>query len=138
MNYTPRHMLGVALLVLVGSASAHGQADVKTRPAPAAQASPNADNTKLNARDAGDATATPQAQPNAKADRDVLAAVRKSIVHDKSLSVYAHNVKIVVSGGAVTLRGPVKSDDEKNKVGALAKAVTGVSSVDNQVDIKTN
>ena len=40
---------------------------------------------------------------------------------DKSLSSYAHNVKIISQNGTVTLKGPVKSDGEKQSV--IAKAV---------------
>lgn len=50
----------------------------------------------------------------------------------------AHNVKILVEGGAVTLRGPVKSADEKAKVESLAKQVKGITTTDNQLDVKTN
>lgn len=94
------------------------------------------DNSGINARDKNGAAATPQKQSNAKADRELLAAVRKSVVHDKSLSTSAHNVKLLVADGAVTLRGPVASADEKTKVEALVKQVSGVTSVDNQLDVK--
>ncbi|MGK5079183.1 BON domain-containing protein [Janthinobacterium sp. HLX7-2] len=140
MKYMPKEIVWVAFLACIGSAWASDQdpAKMNERPASTSPAMIDADNTKLNARDAGNAEVTPQAQSNAKADREVLAAVRKSIVKDKSLSTYAHNVKIHFSAGVVTLRGPVKSDDEKNKLSALAKSVAGVSAVDNQVDVKTH
>jgi len=63
--------------------------------------------------------------------------VRRAIVKDTSLSTSAHNVKLVAAQGSVTLRGPVKNADEKAKVEADVKAVSGVSSVDNQLDAKT-
>ena len=50
----------------------------------------------------------------------------------------AHNVKILVEGGAVTLRGPVKSEEEKAKIETLAKQVPGITTTDNQLDVKTN
>lgn len=117
---------------------AGGAAFAQTAPAvPAGQATPIADNTRMNARDqnTGD---TAQSQSNAKGDRELLAAVRRSVVKDKSLSTTAHNVKIMAVNGVVTLRGPVKSDEEKAKVEALAKQVAGVTSVQNNLDIKTN
>jgi osmotically-inducible protein OsmY len=49
--------------------------------------------------------------------------VRKAIVSDKALSTYAHNVKVVAQNGTVTLRGPVRSDEEKAKVAQLAQSV---------------
>jgi hyperosmotically inducible protein len=140
MNSMRKAMLAMSMACCAGAAWAGGQASADTaqRPATQGQASAGADNTRMNTRDAGAATQTPQGQSNAKGDRDTLATVRKTIVQDKSLSTAAHNVKILVSGGAVTLRGPVKSEEEKGKIEALAKSVAGVTRVDNQIDIKTN
>ncbi|GGC73433.1 hypothetical protein GCM10011396_20760 [Undibacterium terreum] len=91
----------------------------------------------MNARDRSDAASTPQTQNNNAADRKLLAKVRHAIVNDKSLSMMAHNVKIMVRSGAVTLRGPVNSEAEKAGVENVAKQVAGVSNIDNQLDIKT-
>ncbi len=112
----------------------------KTPPAPhpaeKVQVSPHADNTNINERDKSGATVTPQDQTNNAADRELLAAVRRAVVDDKSLSTKAHNVKIMVQGGDATLRGPVDSAAEKSKVETLAKGVKGVKKVDNQLDVK--
>jgi osmotically-inducible protein OsmY len=97
----------------------------------------NADNTDLNTRDKSGDTLTPQKQPNSGSDIDVLAAVRSAIVDDDNLSTSAHNVKILVVKGAVTLRGPVKSANEKARVEELARKVAGVVSIDNRLDIDT-
>ena len=56
---------------------------------------------------------------------------------DKSLSVQAHNVKVVTNGGVVTLRGPVKSADERMRIEKLAKNVHGVNSVKNELEPET-
>ena len=132
MKQMSKKVLAVALVAALGASWASAQT------APQGQATPAADNTQMNNRDKGDPAQTPQTQSNAKADRELLASVRRTIVKDKSLSVTAHNIKILVEGGVVTLRGPVKSDEEKSKVESLAKSVAGVTSVDNKVDIKTN
>ena len=95
------------------------------------------DNTKVNKRDrkAGEATADQQTE-NAT-DRDLTKKIRSSITADKSLSTYAHNVKIISQNGTVTLKGPVKSDDEKKAVMAKAVAVVGSSDkVTDQISIK--
>jgi osmotically-inducible protein OsmY len=108
-------------------------------PAPAVaegQTTPKADNTAMNSRDKGGGTLTPQNQTNQVNDRDLLAAVRRAVAKDKSLSKSAHNVKIVATNGVVTLRGPVKSAEEKAQVEKLAQDVTGVASVENQLDVK--
>ncbi|MEC5160693.1 hyperosmotically inducible protein [Janthinobacterium sp. CG_S6] len=132
--------IGLSLVLSCGAALATDQSSAPkaTMPAAHGQASPVADNTLLNARDKTAATATPQAQSNAESDRKLLAAVRRTVVDDKSLSTSAHNVKILVANGVVTLRGPVNSDTEKSKIEALAKQVAGVSSVNNSLDIKTH
>jgi hyperosmotically inducible periplasmic protein len=75
-------------------------------------------------------------QPNASVD--LVAQVRKAIVGDDNLSMQAHNVKVVVDHGVVTLRGPVASASEKARVGQLAAGVRGVTRVDNQLDIATD
>jgi len=101
-------------------------------------ASPAADNSDMNERDKGTASQTPQKQSNAKTDRTLLAEARKAVVKDESLSTTAHNVKILVKNGVVTLRGPVKSAEEKTKIEELIKPLSGVNSIDNKLDIKTN
>lgn len=103
-----------------------------------AQTTTRVDNTNINERDKDGANRTPQDQSNNPQDRDQLAAVRRAIVDDKSLSTMAHNVKILVEGGTVTLRGPVKSAEEKAKVESLVKQVKGITKTDNQLDVKTN
>lgn len=110
----------------------------KAAPASQGQMSPGVDNTNINERDKGGAPKTPQDQTNREQDRELLAAVRRAIVSDKSLSSMAHNVKVVVEGGAVTLRGPVQNAEEKAKVESLAKHVKGITKTDNQLDVKTN
>jgi hyperosmotically inducible protein len=86
------------------------------------------DNTKVNQRDRNADQPTADQQKNDHSDRMLTKNIRKSIIADKSLSTYAHNVKIISQNGAVTLKGPVKSDDEKRAV--IAKAVEVVGSLD--------
>ena len=99
-------------------------------------ATPDADNTRMNKADQKNTQPTAQNQSNEKADRELAAAVRKAIVRDKSLSTNAHNVKVVAKDGTVTLRGPVRSDDEKTKVSQLTRQVEGVSNVEDQLLVK--
>lgn len=98
----------------------------------------NVDNTAINSRDKYAGNKTPEDQFTTQDDRHLLAAVRRSVVHDKSLSLMAHNIKIMVDTGNVTLRGPVKTADEKLKVEKIVQAVKGVSSINNSLDVKTN
>lgn len=100
------------------------------------QVSSRVDNTDINQRDRTGSTKTPQDQSDRPQDRRLLAAIRDAIVGEKSLSTMAHNVKILVTEGSVTLRGPVRSEEEKVFVQSLAKQVQGVTRIDNQLDVK--
>ena len=79
---------------------------------------------------------TADQQTNAKSDRMMTAQIRKAIIADKGLSTYAHNVKVVVLNGNVTLKGPVKSDDEKQKVATDTASVVSASNIANQLTVK--
>jgi hyperosmotically inducible protein len=96
---------------------------------------PSADNTKTNQRDRDKAAPTADQQKVNPSDREITRNIRASIHKDKTLSTYAHNVKIITQGGKVTLKGPVRSDDEKSKIAAKAIAVAGDGNVDNQLDV---
>ena len=100
-------------------------------------ASTQPDNTKLNQRDRQPGEPTADQQKENTSDRDLAKQVRQSFVHDKSLSTYAHNVKVIAQGGKVTLKGPVHSEEEKNALGAKAAEIAGASNVDNQLDVTT-
>jgi hyperosmotically inducible periplasmic protein len=90
------------------------------------------DNTKMNQ----------QAQPaadkakNNKSDVKLAAQIRREILKDKSLSTYAHNIKIVARDGKVTLRGPVKSDTDKTAIEQKATEIAGSSNVTNELTVK--
>ncbi len=79
---------------------------------------------------------TADKQSNAASDRRTAAQVRKALIADKGLSTYAHNVKVLVADGTVTLKGPVKSDDEKQKVAADAASVVSADKIANQLTVK--
>jgi hyperosmotically inducible periplasmic protein len=94
------------------------------------------DNTGRNERDrAGDTTTPPDQQEN-QADVRITADIRKAILDDKGMSVNAQNCKVVTQNGVVTLRGPVDSQAEKDSIEAKARAVTGVTSVVNELEVK--
>ena len=97
---------------------------------------PAADNTKVNQRDKDKAQPTADQQKENQSDREMARKIRRSIVQDKSLSSYAHNVKIIAENGAVTLKGPVRSDEEKSAVEAKAAEVAGADKVTSQLEVK--
>jgi osmotically-inducible protein OsmY len=69
------------------------------------------------------------------ADRDLTKKIRMALHDDKSLSMYAHNIKIISQDGKVTLRGPVRSEDEKAAIEAKAVAVAGDGNVVNHLHV---
>ena len=118
-------------LTLVGCETQTGRVD-KTPKAT------DADNTARNERDRNPATQVPTDQAENQADREISANVRKAVTADDSLSINAQNIKIVTSNGTVTLRGPVKSTQEKAAIETKAKQVAGVTRVDNLLEIEAN
>jgi hyperosmotically inducible protein len=90
------------------------------------------DNTKQN-KDQTNPTADQQKMN--PADRALTQKIRKAIHEDTTLSTYAHNIKIISQDGKVTLRGPVRSEDEKNNIEAKAVAVAGQGNVTDQLEI---
>jgi osmotically-inducible protein OsmY len=108
-----------------------------TIPSPAAdETKADADNTKKNERDRSGETKTPGDQSNAPEDLKTTQAIRQALMKDEALSMTAKNIKIITSGGHVTLRGPVKSAEEKTKIDKLAKSAAGHAKVENQLEIK--
>ncbi len=95
-----------------------------------------ADNTGRNLRDTTQGPPTPESQKENKMDLSITQKIRQAIVADNSLSTDAKNVKIITANAVVTLRGPVNSAEEKDKIDAKAKQVAGVSKVDNQLEVK--
>lgn len=96
------------------------------------------DNTSNNKRDQKATSPTPIDQSNDSKEIEISAQIRRAIMDDASLSTNAKNIKIITAkGGAVTLRGVVDSQAEKDAIESKAKGVAGVQSVDNQLEIKT-
>lgn len=96
------------------------------------------DNTKVNRRDRSAAEPTADQAKNNMSDRDLMQQIRKSIVSDKSLSTYAHNVKVIAANGKVTLKGPVHSEEEKQTVESKATEIAGAGNVTNQLTVKAS
>jgi osmotically-inducible protein OsmY len=93
------------------------------------------DNTEVNVRDRTDAVKTPIDQNENRKDIDITANIRKRVV-DTKMSVNAQNVKIITQDGKVTLRGPVKSEEEKTQIEKMAHEVAGAANVDNQLEVQ--
>ncbi|HZU29144.1 MAG TPA: BON domain-containing protein [Bryobacteraceae bacterium] len=94
------------------------------------------DNTAVNKRDRRADEVTADQQKENSSDREIARKIRRAVVEDKNLSTYAHNVKIVVHNGAVTLKGPVHSEEEKRAIEAKAAEVAGADKVTNRISVK--
>src|SRR6266404_2301510 len=93
------------------------------------------DNSKTNQQTRGSETAGQQSEN--QGDRDLARKIRKSIIDDKNLSTYAHNMKVIARGGTVTLKGPVRSEDEKTAIEAKAVEIAGAANVKNELTVKS-
>jgi len=123
-------LIALLPLLLVFSCSKNRSEDKQ-----ASQTAVEPDNSGRNARDSNDQTKTAGDQSENEADRTISQNIRKAVTDDDSLSTNAKNVKIITNDGAVTLRGPVKSEKEKAAIEAKAKQVAGVKRVDNQLEV---
>ena len=91
------------------------------------------DNTKANKNDSA---VTADTQKNNQGDRYLTQQIRKAVIADKTLSTYGHNVKIISQEGTVTLKGPVKSEDERKNIVAKAEQIAGAGKVTDQLSVK--
>jgi hyperosmotically inducible periplasmic protein len=117
-------LLVLACLSAVSLAAIAG--DDKTKP----------DNTAINERDRSDETKTSGDQSNSSTDLKTTRAIRQALMKDGELSTTAKNIKVITANGHVTLRGPVKTAQEKAKIDQLAKSAAGGAQIDNQLDVK--
>jgi osmotically-inducible protein OsmY len=120
-------LLGGSLIFGASLMAASGLQDPAQQPPP--------DNSKTNQRDRDKTSPTADQQKMNPADRDTTRKIRMALHNDKTLSTYAHNIKIVTQDGKVTLRGPVRSEDEKSSVEAKATEIAGAGNVTNQLEI---
>ena len=124
MHYFTRSVLAVAVVGFC------------TIPAVSATAqTPRPDNTKVNARDRTTGAPTADQQKETAADRELTRSIRQALMEDKDLSTYAHNVKIITQAGQVTLKGPVRTEEEKRVVVAKATAAAGAGNVADQMSV---
>ena len=113
----------LSTVLLLGSLWAQDATPPQQPADPSSQAAP--DNTAKNQRDRSQSEATADQQKENKSDLELARQIRQALVKDKSLSTYAHNIKVIAQNGEVTLKGPVKSAEEKQAIEAKAAEVAG-------------
>lgn len=95
------------------------------------------DNTGKNQRDRNASEPTADRQKENPSDRELTRQIRRAIAQDKSLSTYAHNIKIIAQNGVVTLKGPVKSEQEKQTIeGKAAQVAGGADKINSEIEVK--
>jgi len=93
------------------------------------------DNTRVNQRDRNAGQSTADQQKENASDREITRQIRRSITQDKGLSTYAKNIKVITQNGSVTLRGPVRSQEEKKSIESKANEVAGAGHVKNELQV---
>jgi hyperosmotically inducible protein len=119
---------------LVGTGALWLSVSLAFAPAMFAQ-QPPPDNTKVNQRDRSPSQPTADQQKNNRSDVSITRDIRRALVSDKNLSTYAHNVKVITQAGEVTLKGPVRSQEEKKSVEAKATEVAGAAHVKSELSV---
>ncbi len=117
----------LALLLSAGSSAVLSAQSTETK---------KPDNTANNKGDQKPSAVTADQQKANAVDRDLTARIRRSITANKSLSTYAHNIKIISQNSIVTLKGPVRSDDEIRTIMASATEIAGADNVVNQLTVQ--
>ena len=108
---------------------------------PGACLAQSSDNTEINKRDRSENELTADQQGETKQDREITQKIRLAIIKDNSLSTYAYNMKIITVGGMVTLKGPVRSEEEKRAIEEIAAQIAGNGKITSEIEIapkKTN
>lgn len=105
--------------------------------APFVSAQTQPDNTANNKGSQSPGSITADQQKNDRTDRVLTQQIRKAVIGDKSLSTYGHNVKIISRNGAVTLKGPVRSEEERKAIVAKAEQIAGAGNVTDQLSVKS-
>lgn len=95
-----------------------------------------ANNSGINERDRSEQRLTPEDQPQAKADVELLAKIRRAVLDQPNLSLDGQNVKIITADNKVTLRGPVKDKAERKTIEKAVRGAAGGLTVDNQLEVR--
>ncbi len=93
------------------------------------------DNSKENERIEDNKELNSQDQGSSDVDIRITQKIRRDVVDHDAFSTQAKNIKIITIGGKVTLKGPVKSMDERNKIQNIAAKVAGAENVANEITV---
>jgi hyperosmotically inducible protein len=109
-----------------------GLGSYSARAMTAVSAQQQPDNTGANKQNG----TTADQQKNNPEDRELAQKIRRAITSDKTISTDGHNVKVIVRDGMVTLKGPVRSEEEKKNIESKAADLAGADKVTNKLTVK--
>jgi hyperosmotically inducible protein len=127
-------VLAVATL-LPGSLLANAKTDISFAAASDTDKVTQPDNSKQNTQHDGEKGLSAEQQSNTESDVEITRKIRQALVKDKSLSTYAHNVKIITESGEVVLKGPVRSLQEKQIIEGKAGRIAGLDRVRSELEV---
>ncbi|MBA3965730.1 MAG: BON domain-containing protein [Nitrospirales bacterium] len=134
-----KHVKGcLMILVCVGLAGVLNAAFVSghTLTGAVVVALDSAENSEQNLRENDGTTLTPFDQSKgSEEDVEMTRRIRQSLMADNTLSMNAHNIKIVTLNGKATLRGPVDTHDERRRVLKIATLIVGLNNVINLLEV---
>lgn len=114
-----------------------GLVTIQAQITPSDNSKVEADNTAVNKRDRQNKKLTADDQAKAsRADEEITRRIREELTRNDELSSYAQNVKIITMSGVVTLRGPVKTQQERDWIVNAAQKVSGVRTIQNELEVK--
>jgi hypothetical protein len=73
-------------------------------------------------------------RPNTPADAKLVTTIHQAIDRNPSLTGRSQDITVIVSEGAVVLRGQVATEAEKAQVDAIVRQISGVTEVTNELD----
>ena len=117
-----------------GSASAKAQNEVGGAKSTPALTAPPAESGTAPITPVPASPANTSSTDDQKLSEQVRAAINAGTA--EATADAAKNIQVSASNGTVTLKGTVKTQEEKTRIETAAKAVSGVTSVDNQLEVK--
>lgn len=94
------------------------------------------DNTRINRRDRKSSELTADQQSFGARDTDITQRIRQDVMKETGFSTYAQNVKIITVAGKVTIKGPVRSEQELSTIMKHARRVAGQTNVKNEMSVE--
>jgi hyperosmotically inducible periplasmic protein len=126
-----------SLMLLSGINIAHAEDASEVRGRMKEEKQYERDNTGVNVRDRNEGAVTADQQSMGGNETEMIANIRRALTKDDSLSTYGKNVKIITEeGGTIVLRGPVRSQEERNKIARTAQQHAPKAKIVNNLEVE--